>query len=170
MPFNVGRYPLGLLELLGSKANGTTPSLVADIIQPVVDTTEFFAQSVNRLVGTSIAPIGAIGFAPAGPLVLVPEGELWRVRHFSVYRTAALAALTTYRFSPAVRNTADVTQIMVSPSVQSFTAGEQPSLGWDIPGHWLVPAGWHFGIFVQNVILGAAASFNVMLDYDRLTQ
>lgn len=171
MPVQIGRYPVGFLELLGSKTNGTTPAVLLDGVMPTVDLTEFWAQGASRQTLAATTTITAPGIWGATTSALtVPIGEFWRVHSITLHRGAVLPAGTTYRLSPAYYDPGiGNTTAMTCEQSQVWTAGEQPLMTCNFQLPRILPPGWAIGVWCHAATLGTASAINLSCDYDRLT-
>jgi len=165
----VGRYPQGYLELLAAKANGTTPADVIDVVQPVLELTDFYAAGASQLAIGSTAAISATGFwGGVTNALTVPQGEWWRVHNVTAFSTA-LAAATAYRLRGAASLFNLANGYRIAPVNANYVAGERPGFGWDLPKPELFGPGWQFGLWAELVTLGTNQAFTVTVEYDRLT-
>lgn len=69
----IGRYPAGLLELIGSKSNGVQPTAFREDARFTLDLTPFFGTwAVERAVDTTLAESQSV-------TITVPNGAWWRL-------------------------------------------------------------------------------------------
>lgn len=163
---HIQRYPVGLLELLGAKTGGLTPALAEERTRIVVDATEYYAQSTSRIAQFTFT---LTGLARNGSTsLIIPTGELWRVRSVTCYSNAALAAATTIDLQPCAWNNANVSELLCGTTSDAATAGVALSVGWDFRTPRIFPAGWRFGSFVRNFVIGTAPPITTVVDYDLL--
>jgi hypothetical protein len=88
-PFNINRHPKGLIALLDSKAEGTTPHVMDSGVNASIDLTPFYEQQIPfQVQGSTPVPASPGGtFSGVGACV-VPVGEIWRVTHIAMTSSA----------------------------------------------------------------------------------
>jgi hypothetical protein len=109
-PQDIQRYPTGLIDLLGMRATGQTPSQLAGEISGSIEVGELylFNRRVTQ-VGQSPVAIGAVGFlANTTGATVVPQGEMW-VLFDCTMRVPVIAAATALNLSLVVQRPADGT-------------------------------------------------------------
>jgi hypothetical protein len=85
----INRHPNGFLGLLDLKTGGRNPETLFRSVQPVVDMTQFYAESPSELLTAQVAITGDTGgaffpfTAPVGGVV-VPQNEVWYLHYASV--------------------------------------------------------------------------------------
>lgn len=123
MPSLINRVPPGLLSLLGIKALGQNPSVLADILTPELDVTDLYFAAFSEQAGGTTGAITTAGTAPFSALT-VPPGELWYLDRLAIVSTGALAASTTYRVAAAIYDNAGQRLEYVDQS-ESFVTGDR---------------------------------------------
>lgn len=135
--FDIQRFPVGLLELLGMKGTGDTPHTLGDNIGASVDIMSMYLaqRRVTVSAQTSIAMTGNGTFNATG--LAVPSGEIWFVYNVSVRLTPNTAVATAIRFWAAfVRPSAsgvyhpltDVVSVGAGDNGVGVTIFEQPAI------------------------------------------
>lgn len=85
----INRHPTGFLGLLDLKTGGRNPETLFRSVQPVVDMTQFYAESPSEFLLGNVVITGDTGggffpfTAPVGGII-VPQNEVWYVSYFSV--------------------------------------------------------------------------------------
>lgn len=165
----IGRYPQGYLELLAAKANGSTPSEIADQVMPVLDVSPYYGLGAFQVRSASTAVVNATGFfGDVASSLVVPNGELWRVHNVTILSTA-LAAATAYRLRAAAYLTNLSNAYRLAPGLATYVATERPGFGWDAPYPALFGAGWAFGLWCEQLTLGTSQAFTIAVHYDKLS-
>jgi hypothetical protein len=75
-PQDIQRFPRGLIDILGMRATGETPSRLAQETQPQLDLIDLYLLDRQRQFQNSSAVIAANGNVLI-PGMTVPSGELW---------------------------------------------------------------------------------------------
>lgn len=95
----ITRFPVGLLDFLGLKTQGTNPSILSDTVAPTLDLSQFYLADRWRIVlETGLSAVGTNNTATA---LTVPVGEVWYVKQFGL-STGALGAGQTLRLQAFV--------------------------------------------------------------------
>jgi hypothetical protein len=106
-PQDIQRYPTGLIDLLGMRATGQTPTKLGDAVSPGMDLTDFYLWDRREtLVGQSPVAIGAVGFlAFSTGATTIPQNELWVLYDCSL-RLPPIAAATAITLNMVVQRNA----------------------------------------------------------------
>lgn len=96
--YDIQRFPVALLDLLGMKGTGDTPHTIAGDISLGLDITDLYlAQRRTVVTGQTAIPMTGTGsFAAVG--ALVPSGELWVVYGVTATLATPTAAATALRY------------------------------------------------------------------------
>ena len=95
----ITRFPVGLLDFLGLKTQGTNPSILSDTVAPILDLSQFYLADRWRIVLES--GLTAAGIANVSTALTVPVGEVWYVKQFGI-SSSALGAGQTLRLQAFV--------------------------------------------------------------------
>lgn len=167
-PFDIQRFPWGLLDVFNMKAGGDTPHQLAREVSPSVEALPFYLQGVRR---TDFAPISLSaggGFAGLST-PRVGDNEIWIVTNLSLTLTAGVG--TSGQWAPAYRvdtNASSPNFLVGAPltAVASATvkAGYQFAVGELI----LLP-GYQLGVYGNNVVAPPLTSALINVDCFRLS-
>lgn len=128
-PQDIQRYPRGLIDLLGMRATGETPSKLSQENHGTLEMLEFYLNDrMTPNASASAAPPAAIGNIPITGLT-VPDRELWLVFELTTY-IAAIAGGTAVKFTGGVlrnRGSGNVFTALTLPV--SVPAGEAGYVG-----------------------------------------
>lgn len=80
--------PLGLLSFLGTKAVGQNPDQLEQVVRPVLDLTSFYSLWETQAQASGVLAAPSEG-AQSTAAITIPEGELWRLRAFSLSNCVA---------------------------------------------------------------------------------
>jgi len=168
-PLDIQRFPTGLLDLLGLKATGQTPSILASQVQATLaDCVDYYL--LNRRVQLSGAtPIGLIANSnqPVNGL-LVPATELWFVYNVSVRLTLPTGAGITARFWGTVTDQASPTLPLCLTETANIAAIDQQQVCRVFERPHLFGPGTQFGVS-SGAIVGAPGAATMNLSVARLT-
>lgn len=163
MPSLINRVPPGLLSLLGIKSLGVNPSLLADMVQPVLELRDLYygvyAQEAIHTITAPAAPgIHVSNLAGPGP------GEIWLVERMSIFPTVVLPAGTTYgNVSPMMYNQGTaVAHALDSGTLITITAGQTGQIG---SSRFILPTNYRLGAFIGSVTLGTATAWYISVRY-----
>lgn len=163
MPSPINTQPLGLLGLLGIKTIGRNPSILPDIVSPIIDIGPLYrAQGAMNLSGATSA-VNLRGNWTVSNLI-VPPGELWVVESAVLTAAAAVIVGTTYKVRCCVYDVQSGLPYNAG-ELSTVTAGEIPCAPMN--GPFLVAPGQGIGVFAESVTLGTASAFNVTIRYTR---
>lgn len=97
MPAFINRFPQGLLGLLDLKTQGVNPSLLGEIVTPVLELSNFYALN-SRASNSQSSTLTGLGVtAGAYANLVVPQGELWVLYNLTAHLAAApLGAAATF--------------------------------------------------------------------------
>lgn len=156
--FYIGRYPAGLLDLLGAKVNGQTPHQLNEQVSATVDLLPFITSQRRDVVEGSVL-LNAVGpFADAsGPPVgtLVPNDEFWLVWSFSSQPSATLGAGTTAFWQCFMTRGDGSAEGLVLGTEVTGGAGTFPHAFAATVPFWMKP-GQSLGIWSRALTLGIA--------------
>ena len=149
----IGRYPPGMLDFLGTKANGKAPQYLSDSAVATIDYFPWMTAQRKTYVQESFNPLNVAGSWSG---TNVPSDEIWYVWSADVLSQAVLGAGTTIRAAMGYKigDGASVQVIKNGPDVSS-TTGQYLSMSYQGPGYWLRP-GQAVGFFVSQLTLGIA--------------
>lgn len=164
MPGLIQRVPVGLLDFLGLKATGQSPTVMPDELVPTVDISQLYAAARWEQSTSTTSTVNLIGFWGTTTLT-VPSGELWLVDSITA-TSGTLLAGTTYRLRMGLISANNSNPFVVSDLSQSWTAGERPFFGWR---NVIARAGDQLGLVVDSLTLGTALSFDLRARVLRLT-
>jgi len=83
VPTEVSRKAPAILSILQAQQAGITPSIMADVLQPVIDIGELYMLDLWEEDSGSIA-ISAGDTGPNMTTIAVPDGEIWRIHNHTV--------------------------------------------------------------------------------------
>lgn len=164
-PFDIQRYPKGVIDLLGMRATGDTPNQLASSTAPVIEMTDYYL--TDRVVGLALspaAPLAAIGFAPAVGSA-VPAGEQWMV-YSAAMILPAIAAATAIKTAFVIRRAFAAYQVMVE--TPQIPAGEGFIGGLTFERPMVMRSGDDFGCFTVNITGAPASTPTLYLAFARL--
>jgi hypothetical protein len=99
-PFTIQRFPKGLLDFLGMKGSGRTPSELEAELRSVIDSTPLYLSDRAAGIVSNTGNMAADGVqAFASAVATVPAGEIWIPLNCSLQRdTAGLTAGNSFEF------------------------------------------------------------------------
>lgn len=150
----VGRYPLGLLGWLDSKAQGTTPHDLDKVLSGIVDVGQLYHQQPRQIVSGVSGAVASVGFW-AG--IQVPDDEIWFVHGVASQITGnpgVVPAGTTVQISTAynVKTLGQMVFTDAAPAV--FAAGAAAYSGRQL-NMWAPPATLFYSFL--HALTGAGA-------------
>lgn len=168
-PFTINRYPRGLIALLNSKAEGTTPHIMGPVVQPGIDLSAYYElETPLQQAGACAIAINAAGmFAGVGNAV-VPQGQIWRLRSASL-NMGGLGVGTTYKLALCVAWNSQVSSVIytaLTPAV-TYTATEVPTIGWT--GDLWLQATDGLAVACSNFVAGTAQNPSLVVTGTRFT-
>lgn len=134
----INAVPSGLLALLGIQNGGRYPEWMPNVLQPVIDLTDWYLTTEMEVQAPAANAVNALGnFDVTAGSLRVPNNELWYVVGYSVATNGAIAAGQACRFraswqpagaggfnalvGPSV--TVAATELGRTQTLQSFWAG-----------------------------------------------
>lgn len=165
MPGLIQRNPIGLLDFLGLKATGQSPTVLPDELVATVDISQLYAAARwEQIVGTTSA-VNLVGFWGT-TVTTVPQNELWLVDSCAI-SGSTLAATTAYRLRGGLITAPGGSALYkLQEQSLSYVAGERPHIGWN---NIIARGGDQLGLVVDALTLGTAITFDVRLRVLRLT-
>ena len=159
-PFDIQRFPKGLLDFLGLRATGDTPHTLETSVRGQIDLERYYL--VDRV--TAIQPnvtITANGFFTAA-VATVPPGEMWLPLGLRI--SATFAALTSMQWCPATKRSIGGGQMMLTNFIGAIAGvTNECTYTWGP----LVPfmPGDAFGVYAQQTVLGANPVATILMEY-----
>lgn len=152
-PFDIQRYPQGLVDLLGMKATGNTPAQLSQQTGGVVELADYYLwDRVQANVGQSPVAIGVVGFlANSTGATVVPQGELW-VLYDATLRVPAIAAATALTLTLVIqRSFAGTSAWFALTEQQRLAAGQGCLVGPRFDRPLLLRPGDTFGTYCSDI-------------------
>lgn len=158
MPFPIGQFPRGLLNLLNIQSQGAAPRLLGDEYQATIDVGELFmSQLMVHQIGNDNSPSNG-----NNPVITIPANEIWKVYSFSAYIDLA-AASAGYIAPTVVINSAN--SLVVGSNTPGVASATIWAPAWNLPITF--SAGTQFGAFLSGAS-GTVSNVGVHLLYTPL--
>jgi hypothetical protein len=167
MAMPIQRPPAGLLELLGLRGTGLTPTALEDYLRGSLDLTVLYLAPLGRTLRGATGVANATGFF-AGTGLTVPTSEIWVATALSA-SSSNMAAGESYRLSPAVSRGGSVNTLEIFRQGEQTASGITQRIGTGVALELydLYGPGDAFGVYVTDVTAGAH-NFSVDVSYYRL--
>lgn len=168
-PQDIQRYPRGLIDLLGMRATGDTPHLLAQQMNSTLEMIDFYLNDRlefnTQLLAAAPAALGNFQF----PGTIVPQGEMWAVYDYTVNCGGPIAVATAMKFSPVIfRNQSIVGNAAAYGPAIAVAAGENGVGGIRFERPNLVMPGQSFGIQVSQITGAPGTQHQCMIWFARL--
>lgn len=148
MPLDITALPKGLNALLSLRQGGLQPQVLADVVAPVIDTTQMYLLNLREYVSMGQQPNPVVGTNNYATSIVVPPGELWYVWAYLV--SAAPGAGEAIDLAPAVAYDGNPLSVPVANYVAG-TAGQDNRSATVVP-FWAGP-GTIFQFQVRSLTL-----------------
>lgn len=165
MPGLIQRNPIGLLDFLGLKSTGQSPTILPDELVATVDIASLYAAARwEQVVGTtSVANL--VGFWGSANTT-VPQNELWLIDQVAI-SGSTLAVGTAYRVRAGLITAPGGSALYaIQETSLAYAASERPHVGWQ---NLIARGGDQVGLVVDSLTLGTAITFDIRLRFLRLT-
>jgi hypothetical protein len=161
----INRVPIGLLSLLGIKALGDNPRELSNQVWPNLDLMPFYLAATTEVLNVNTLAVNANGFWGA-TAATTTNLKLWVVNSYTCRSVANLGAATSIRFRAAINDTTTNRIVSVSDALSVGAAGESPICGFS--QRIVMLPGYQLGIWVEQIALGVAPTFQISLSYTEL--
>jgi hypothetical protein len=160
VPQPINRVPPGLLSLLDIKSLGVNPVQLADQMSPVIDLANLYIESISTTRSGVTATVNSTGAkSPATGFSFQPgAGEIFVLTKAAVAGSAQNPSATTYRIQACVYDNALGPVLEVGNPVEG-NAGDWVAASINRP--LILTPGQGFGLFVADVTLGTAITFQI---------
>lgn len=147
------RPPVGLLDLLSTKASGLNPDKLAETVSPGIDISPYYLSSLNWQE-SRITGVFAVGTGEALNNQVVPQGELHVIRASTVVCLSAGGAVPALAVPFIAAPSGNITwRGPMPPHLAAQTTRRMVSSNWWPVAECILPPGWAYGV---ECLIGSA--------------
>jgi hypothetical protein len=168
-PLSIQRLPKGLLDWLGMKGSGETPTQLAATVAAVNDIGELYLLDRLGQANSATIAIPTVGTfqGTASGNTVVPDLTIWLVKSISI-TTGTLPAGTSYTARPGYQR--KQSNVYLAPNNQNAAAaGERIAEGWYFEKPLILLPGDQPIVSVERIVVGTAQAFFIWVDFYALS-